>query len=160
MKLGIFVNLRELQAIRQSLQLRAAEPPWWTASRLGTMLGFKWRSRMAVALAIAMLWSICAPAMARWYLKAHELPPRGFAWSQIEHGIWIGLKVPAWEGLVIGITGRVLHGRLAMCLPIPTVQNGEEVDQQSDLRIAKCNRRRESFWLIDLRGLAERFALH
>jgi len=29
------VNLRELQAIRQSLQLKAASPPWWTSAANG-----------------------------------------------------------------------------------------------------------------------------
>src|ERR1019366_10086804 len=29
------VNLRELQAIRQSLQLKAASPPWWTSAADG-----------------------------------------------------------------------------------------------------------------------------
>src|ERR1700686_4740754 len=31
----VCVNLRELQAIRQSLQLKAASPPWWTSSADG-----------------------------------------------------------------------------------------------------------------------------
>ena len=53
------VNLRELQAIRQSLQLGAASPPWWTSAADGVgPTGLNWSPdapEIAIGIAIVAL---------------------------------------------------------------------------------------------------------
>lgn len=56
------------------------------------------------------------------------------------------------------ITRRGLHGRAAMCLPIPAIQSRKEINQQRNLRIVKCV---HSGCMVfgRLVGVAQRFAL-
>lgn len=92
--------------------------------------------RNAIAGAIAILWAFFEAWGRVRHRDAQERTSRGRKTGRkLEMGKRVRARAKEW--LLSTSLRRIagLHGSVAMCLPVPVIENGEELKQRCDCRI-------------------------
>jgi len=134
------VNLRELQAIRQSLQLTAASPLWWTSASDGQMQASADDAAEEPPSAVYASLRGCSRSLRgvdprKGAATQRQALQRGIVWVHF----WPRGRMPMVETRKAteksAGRGHRLHDLRSMRLPVPTVQSCKELKEGCDLAI-------------------------